>query len=138
MTPGNTKKSGGTFEEIIRHTLEYKKYPFICQKCVGTRFETGRHIVDFIIDDKLLVSVKWQEVSGTAEQKVPFEVICLTDIILKSSTFTKAYLVLGGEGWKLKNFYLSRDFLKWIPKAEGLVEVVAFEDFIRRINRSEI
>ena len=28
---------------------------------------------------QFLVSVKWQQVSGTAEQKVPFEVICLVE-----------------------------------------------------------
>jgi hypothetical protein len=28
---------------------------------------------------QILISVKWQQVSGTAEQKVPFEVICLVE-----------------------------------------------------------
>jgi hypothetical protein len=37
-----------------------------------------RHFVDVIAEKdgkRFLVSLKWQQVSGTAEQKVPFEVI---------------------------------------------------------------
>jgi hypothetical protein len=59
-----------------------------------------RHFVDVIAErdgKRFLVSLKWQQVSGTAEQKVPFEVISLADAVNKNG-FTKAYLVLGGEG----------------------------------------
>ncbi len=38
------------------------------------------YIVDAIAikgEQKVLVSLKWQEVDGTAEQKVPYEVICM-------------------------------------------------------------
>jgi hypothetical protein len=41
------------------------------------------------------VSLKWQQVGGTAEQKVPFEVMCLADAVRAGH----AYLVLGGDGW---------------------------------------
>ena len=69
-------------------------------------FPCGRHFVDAIVSKdnrQFLVSVKWQQVSGTAEQKVPFEVICLIEA-LQASTYDKAYVVLGGEGWKLREF----------------------------------
>ena len=39
--------------------------------------------------------MKWQETSGTAEQKVPFEVMCLADAVRETGA-TTAYLVLGG------------------------------------------
>jgi hypothetical protein len=60
-----------------------------------------RHFVDVIAEKdgkRFLVSLKRQQVSGTTEQKVPFEVISLADAVTKDG-FTKAYLVLGGEGW---------------------------------------
>ena len=41
---------------------------------------------------KILVSSKWQQVGGTAEQKVPFELISLIEAI-KGGPFTHAYLV---------------------------------------------
>jgi hypothetical protein len=53
----------------------------------------------------ILVSMKWQQVSGTAEQKVPYEVICLLEA-LESVNYAKAYLVLGGEGWKLRTLFI--------------------------------
>lgn len=37
--------------------------------------------------------MKWQQVSGTAEQKVPFEVICLMEAVA-TGAYQKAYLVL--------------------------------------------
>jgi len=43
-----------------------------------------------------LISMKWQQVSGTAEQKVPFEVICLIEALKNNGgRYSKAYLVLG-------------------------------------------
>jgi hypothetical protein len=47
---------------------------------VGVWLGGGKHIVDVVAEKdgrRLIVSLKWQQVSGTAEQKVPFEVICL-------------------------------------------------------------
>ena len=47
---------------------------------VGRRPAGGKYIVDAIAikgDQKVLVSLKWQQVVGTAEQKIPYEVICM-------------------------------------------------------------
>lgn len=44
---------------------------------IGTRCGGGVHKVDAIAtkqDEKILVSLKWQQTGGTAEQKVPFEI----------------------------------------------------------------
>ena len=46
----------------------------------------------------VLVSMKWQETSGTAEQKVPFEVLCLADAVREYGC-ASAYLVLGGPAY---------------------------------------
>ncbi|MFN7915719.1 MAG: hypothetical protein U0Q55_10305 [Vicinamibacterales bacterium] len=42
--------------------------------------------------------------SGTAEPKVPFEGICLADAV-QAGVADEAVLVLGGEGWTLRDFY---------------------------------
>jgi len=58
----------------------------------------GSHVVDAVAEKngkQILISVKWQQVSGTAEQKVPFEVLCLLEAI-ENGPYQKAYLVLGG------------------------------------------
>src|SRR5258707_9000605 len=78
---------------------------------IGQRPFGGTHKVDLVaknrLDEFLLISLKWQQTGGTAEQKVPFEIICLKEAVLSNNKFKRAYLVLGGDGWKLKKFYLS-------------------------------
>ena len=87
------------------------KYKYVRGKKVGTRFGVTGHIIDTYAEDQRgrvhLISLKWQQVSGTAEQKVPFEVISLIDLLLKNESYYKAHLVLGGDGWKYKDFYVS-------------------------------
>src|SRR6266851_6179070 len=98
MSPRNTT-TGGVLEAMILPALKQGGFTYLTQQHIGDRFGGGRHVVDVIAEKdglKYLVSLKWQQVSGTAEQKVPFEVICLAESVL-SGAFHKAYLVLGGE-----------------------------------------
>ena len=83
-----------------------------------------------------LISVKWQQVSGTAEQKVPFEVICLSEA-MEGGKYTKAFLVLGGEGWKLRNFYTTGGLDKHLVNS-GRVEVTTLESFVGRANQGKL
>ena len=65
---------------MVLPALERGGYTYRLQENVGQRFGGGRHFVDVVAEKdgrQLLVSLKWQQRSGTAEQKVPFEVICL-------------------------------------------------------------
>lgn len=80
--------------------------------------------------------MKWQQVSGTAEQKVPFEVICLLDA-LSGGQYSKAYLVLGGEGWSLRNFYTSGGLQKFINYGDQ-VEILTLEAFVAKANAGKL
>ena len=104
MNPRDTR-TGTVLEQMVLPALSRGGYTYETQKHIGTRLGGRRHIVDVLAVDaaghKYLVSLKWQQVGGTAEQKVPFEVICLAEA-LSTGKFQKAYLVLGGEGWKLR------------------------------------
>lgn len=115
-----------------------------CQKqvIVGVRPGGRIHKVDIVAQspskEQILVSLKWQQVSGTAEQKVPFEVISLVQAIRHSEgKYTRAYLVLGGLGWKLREFYLSGGLLTHLVNAE-LVRIVSLEDFVARANTTSL
>ena len=106
---------------------------------IGERLGGGRHYVDVLAEplgeQAILVSLKWQQTSGTAEQKVPFEVMCLADAITKSEgRFRKAYVVLGGDGWKLKEFYTKGGLDQYLT-IRADVEVLTLEGFIARANR---
>jgi hypothetical protein len=112
------------------------------QHHVGERFGGGRHFIDVVAESqakqKYLISVKWQQVSGTAEQKVPFEAICLAEAILNGNgEFTKAYLVLGGEGWKLRDFFIRGGLQKHL-KYSDLVTITTLESFVAKANRGEL
>ncbi len=91
-------RTGGVLEQMVLPALGQGGYAYEVQVNLGQRLGCGRHFVDAVAEKdgrQFLVSVKWQQVSGTAEQKVPFEVICLAEA-LESGRFEKAYLVLGG------------------------------------------
>ncbi|GIW58937.1 MAG: hypothetical protein KatS3mg087_0003 [Patescibacteria group bacterium] len=141
MVPGNPRHSGVVFEKMLTDALEKGGYSFVRNVIVGKKPDGSRYKVDLLVDNKILVSVKWQQTSGTAEQKIPFEVIALTHLFKSGGSYRPpAYLVLGGNGWRteLKEFYLSRDFLEWIPKAKGFVVLVDGYDFIKLVNERRL
>ncbi len=107
---------------------------------IGDRFGGGRHLVDITATDRddntFLISLKWQQVSGTAEQKVPFEAMCLADAVLNSDNkYDKAYLVLGGGGWKLRDFFVKGGLAKHL-RYDDLVMITTLEDFVAKANKA--
>lgn len=45
-----------------------------------------------------------------------------------------AYLILGGEGWKLRQFYVSGGLAQYMPDS-NLVEIMTLEAFVAHANR---
>ena len=137
MTARDTS-SGKVLEQMVLPALENGGYIFKTQEIVGKRPGGGKHKVDVLVTEpeKLLVSLKWQQVSGTAEQKVPFEVMCLAEA-MREGECKKAYLVLGGQGWSLREFYLGgglEEHFKWAH----LVSVVGLEEFVALANQGKL
>ena len=138
MSPRNTR-TGSVLEAMILPALKQGVYGYTTQQLIGSRFGGGRHIVDAIAEkdeQRLLISLKWQQTGGTAEQKVPFEVISLAEVVL-TGQFAKAYLVLGGEGWTLREFYVSGDLKKHLWHADK-VEILTLESFVARANNGQL
>jgi hypothetical protein len=131
--------TGGVLEQMVLPALRLGGYTYALQVDVGARLGHGRHVVDAVAEkgqDRLLISVKWQQTGGTAEQKVPFEVMCLAET-MRTGGYAKAYLVLGGEGWKLRQFYTTGGLAGHLTSA-GLVEIVTLEGFIARANQGRL
>ncbi|HVH29586.1 MAG TPA: PD-(D/E)XK nuclease superfamily protein [Vicinamibacterales bacterium] len=138
MTPRNTN-TGGVLEAMILPALARGGYSYQKQVRVGQRCGGGNHKVDAIAtksDEKILVSLKWQQTGGTAEQKVPFEVMCLADAV-RAQHAARAYLVLGGDGWTLRDYYTSGALSEHLVYAQ-LVRVVTLEAFVRLANNGQI
>lgn len=109
MPPRNTG-SGAVLEAMVLPAHQRGGYTWQTQINIGVRFGGGRHFVDVVATaangEQILVSLKWQQVSGTAEQKVPFEAMCLAEAVrISAGGYVSAYLVLGGPGWKLREFF---------------------------------
>ena len=115
-------------------------YHFQTQVHIGERPNGRRHFLDVLAkdenDSKYLISLKWQQVSGTAEQKVPYEIISLAEAIQKRAG-NKAYLVLGGAGWSLRDYYLGGGLDRHLVHAD-LVTLIDLENFVALANQSKL
>lgn len=127
---------------MVLPSLVQGGYTYKTQVNIGTRIGGSRHVVDVVASDdqgrNWLVSLKWQQVSGTAEQKVPFEAISLAKAISESEgTYEKAYIVLGGPGWKLRDFYVSGDLHQYL-RYGNLVDIMSLESFVAKANDGQL
>lgn len=136
---GRDTRTGGVLEAMVLPALTRGGYTYATQVKVGKRPGGGAHMVDAVAEkagQKILVSLKWQQVSGTAEQKVPFEVICLADEVM-AGNFSAAYLVLGGDGWSLRKFYIDGGLATHLTNADR-VHIVTLERFVAIANKGEL
>ena len=136
---GREATTGRVLEEMVLPALRRCGYTWTEQTCIGARPGGRKHKVDLVVTKdaaSVLVSMKWQEASGTAEQKVPFEVMCLADA-LKEGAYSKAYLVLGGPGWTLRDWYVSGALQKRLVAADD-VYVVTLEMFVAKANQGKL
>ena len=131
--------TGGVLEAMIIPSLRMGGYSCQMQTLIGCRPGGRAHKVDAIAEKngaQILISLKWQQVNGTAEQKVPFEVICLAEAI-KCGKYKRAYLVLGGEGWTLREYFVGGGLDAHLIHADK-VRIVTLEKFIALSNQGAL
>jgi hypothetical protein len=138
MTTHRDTRTGAVMEAMVLPALERGGYEYFRQIDIGERLGGGKHVVDLVayndVGRGFLVSLKWQQTSGTAEQKVPYEAMCLIDAVLaEPERYEKAYLVLGGPSWTLRKFYTER-LLEYL-RHEDLLSILTLEEFVARANR---
>jgi len=128
---------------MVLPALQLAGYQYEKQSCIGRVMGDRPYRADLLVHDRgsgrrIVVSLKWQQVAGTAEQKIPFEVIALLQL-LESRACDDAYLVLGGTGWtpQLREFYLSGGLCRFIPEANR-VKIVELEEFIKLVNNRQL
>lgn len=145
MTTIKPKKQSGTgrvLERAVIPALEQGGYSIQEQVVIGQRVTGLMHRIDILATNcrkvSFLVSLKWQQVGGTAEVKVPFEVICLKDAIAHSQgAFQHAYLVLGGTAWTTRDFFMSDEFEGYLPHRD-LVTILTLEEFMALANSGQL
>lgn len=141
MAPGNTN-SGGVLESSVIPALDKNGYKYTSQQVIGTSIRGRKHRIDVLAEtpagSEIPVSVKWQQVSGTAEEKVPYEVIKLIHAVKTSvGKYAYAYHKIGGTGWTMKDFYLDHGLREYIRDYD-LVRIVSLDHFIALANRKAL
>lgn len=136
MAPRNTN-TGAVLESMVLPALARGGYLARKQVYVGVRLGGhGRHRVDAVAEKdgrKVLVSLKWQQTPGTAEQKVPYEIMCLAEVLKNMPEYQKAYVVLGGDRWSLRDFYVSGGLRGYLAGIDN-VEILTLERFVALAN----
>lgn len=139
MTKATTTQTGDVMERMILPALKHGGYTWERHVKIGERPSGRTHYVDAIATKDgclILLSSKWQEVSGTAEQKVAFEVICLIEA-MTDPKYSRCYLVLGGPGWTLRKFYVEGGLAKFIRNADK-VTITTLEKFVALANQGRL
>lgn len=146
MTPGGKgTRSGKHWERVIGPVLEiHYSGRYETQVPVGRQLYGGDYVADFVIRDSrqgdVVVSAKWQEVPGTAEQKILYDIASLLRIVRDSEgRFRKGYVVLGGPGFSsnARQFLLGQGHREVLADGDT-VEVVSLEEFLARANRGAL
>jgi hypothetical protein len=139
MNPRKTT-TGAVLENMVLPALQNGGYTCQKQIMVGNRPHGKKHVIDVLAIDKsekkYLISLKWQQSSGTAEQKVPFEVMSLMDA-MQTGEFEKAYLVLGGIGWTIRDFYIGGGLDKYLTNSQQ-IKIIDLENFIALANKGKL
>jgi len=140
MAPGGKgTRTGTNMERMIATALGFNNYSFVKQVYIGQQLFGNRYKADFIVNDKI-ISLKWQQVSGTAEQKLIYEIATLIKIIDGSGgRFTKAYVVYGGNGFSPGALnYMQHNMHVSLLIHGDLVFTESLNDFIACINQHSL
>lgn len=132
MTDGSfANKTGNYAERTIKCLLSEKGYEIKRQQLIGLSIYKHRLKCDFFISnvmgypDGLIIESKWQEVSGSADEKFPYLVKNI-----KEKFPCPAIVVVGGNGCK-------QGALDWLKDQvdDKLIAVFTVEEFMIYITR---
>ena len=92
----------------------------------------GKHKLDILLNGDELISLKYQRVQGTAEEKIPFEFMKLQHAI-DDYGYKSATIVVAGpdKAWKWKDYYLSDDFCAKMKSIYPDVRIINHDQFVQ-------
>ncbi len=133
--------TGSNYEAIIelciKRSCEKNNLEAISQATIGTKPGGGKHRVDWEIIDKQdpesrgLISCKYQGTSGTAEEKMAYEVIKLLYTMKTDTRYKKSWIIMGGEGWSTgMREFIKNHLSEWIPSMSDKVEILTTDQLI--------
>ena len=133
--------TGSDYENIvelcIKRSCERNKLEARSQSVIGKKPGGGKHRVDWEIykldnpNIRGLISCKFQSTSGTAEEKIAYEVIKLLHAMKIDSRYVKSWIIMGGDGWSdgIREFTKS-ELSNWIPQMKGKITIITTDQLI--------
>jgi len=133
--------TGSNYEAIIetciKRSCEKNDLSAFPQSIVGDKPGGGKHRVDWEIfratepNFRGLISCKYQGTSGTAEEKIAYEVIKLLHSMKIDSRYKKSWIIMGGEGWSTgMREFVNSHLVEWIPQMQNKVEILTTDQLI--------
>ena len=120
--------TGNSYEEIIEFVIAKSGLKSKKQVIIGIKPGGRQHRIDHIVwndsnpDTKALISCKVQNVGGTAEEKIVYEIIKLLHAMDTYPEYKRAYLILGGQGWTPELIvWLRSGLTKYVPDAKRVI-----------------
>ena len=129
-------RTGQVLEMMVLPALEMGGYFVEKQVRLGERLGGGKHYADILAtkgDESIVVSLKWQQSSGTAEQKVPYEYMCLANTVNLHEDVARGYIVIGGDGWTKHSFFLG-ELKDWVNN-DANIQVLRLDKFVAKANQ---
>jgi hypothetical protein len=133
--------TGSDYEDIvelcIKRSCDRNKLEATSQSVIGDKPGGGKHRVDWEIykldnpSVRGLISCKFQSTSGTAEEKIAYEVIKLLHAMKIDSRYVKSWIIMGGNGWSegIRKFTKS-ELSEWIPEMKGKIAIMTTDQLI--------
>lgn len=133
--------TGSNYEAIvelcIKRSCQMNNLSAIPQSNVGEKPGGGKHRVDWELyqnsDPTIrgLISCKFQSTSGTAEEKIAYEVIKLLHSMKFDPRYKKSWIIMGGEGWSSGMREFVRNHLgEWIPEMKSKIEILSTDQLL--------
>jgi hypothetical protein len=133
--------TGSNYEAIIemciKRSCEKNNLEAISQATIGIKPGGGKHRVDWELIDRSnsnkrgLISCKYQGVSGTAEEKIAYEVIKLLHAMKTDLRYEKSWIIIGGEGWSVgMREFINVHLREWIPAKQDKIEILTTDQLI--------
>lgn len=133
--------TGSNYEAIIEMCIKRScvknELTAIPQAMVGEKPGGGKHRVDWEIYRNTdptfrgLISCKFQGTSGTAEEKIAYEVIKLLHAMKVDSRYKKSWIIMGGDGWSTgMRSFVNNHLAEWIPAMFGRVNILTTDQLI--------
>lgn len=139
-------------KEIEQFLIENTNESVSAQVNVGKKRNGGDHITDLLIGGEtyvppnkkrpisthkggILVSLKYQEIMGTAEEKILFEIMKLQHCIYDYGYECAIIVLCGNTGWKWKDYFLSEEFKQDMKKIYPDVTILDQQQFMKLFSK---